>query len=126
MDFIYALDGVEQAPGELRVEFFNEDGTIEFTPAALCVAGKLGVSETIFGDDFAFLRDSATTAVPKLTIPSPSMVHYRGGRASIDERVYPDLDSFWADLTMAYAARCDASASSVAATSSSTTRASPT
>jgi 5-methyltetrahydropteroyltriglutamate--homocysteine methyltransferase len=40
---------------------------------------------------------------PKLTIPSPSMVHYRGGKAAIDPNVYPDLDSFWADLTAAYA-----------------------
>jgi 5-methyltetrahydropteroyltriglutamate--homocysteine methyltransferase len=41
--------------------------------------------------------------VPKLTIPSPSMVHYRGGKAAIDPAVYPDLDAFWADLTAAYA-----------------------
>ena len=40
---------------------------------------------------------------PKLTIPSPSMVHYRGGRAAIDQAVYPELDEFWADLTAAYA-----------------------
>jgi 5-methyltetrahydropteroyltriglutamate--homocysteine methyltransferase len=44
-----------------------------------------------------------TTATPKLTIPSPSMVHYRGGRAAIDDKVYPDLDDFWSDLTTAYA-----------------------
>ena len=43
-----------------------------------------------------------THAVPKLTIPSPSMVHYRGGRAAIDETIYPDLDGFWSDLTAAY------------------------
>ena len=44
-----------------------------------------------------------TSATPKLTIPSPSMVHYRGGRAAIDETIYPDLDEFWTDLTGAYA-----------------------
>ena len=44
-----------------------------------------------------------TTATPKLTIPSPSMVHYRGGRAAVDEYVYPDMDDFWNDLTSAYA-----------------------
>jgi 5-methyltetrahydropteroyltriglutamate--homocysteine methyltransferase len=102
MDFIYALDGVGKAPGELKVEFRNEDGTIEFTPAAMHVDGRIGVGETIFGDDFAFLRDAADGATPKLTIPSPSMVHYRGGRTAIDESVYPDLDAFWADLTAAY------------------------
>jgi 5-methyltetrahydropteroyltriglutamate--homocysteine methyltransferase len=42
---------------------------------------------------------------PKLTIPSPSMVHYRGGNSSIDSSVYPDLDAFWTDLTDAYNAQ---------------------
>src|SRR5437867_3720619 len=54
------------------------------------------------GDAFQFLKETVTTNVPKLTIPSPSMVHYRGGRAAIDPDVYPDLDSFWADLVAAY------------------------
>jgi 5-methyltetrahydropteroyltriglutamate--homocysteine methyltransferase len=44
------------------------------------------------------------TAVPKLTIPSPSMVHFRGGTAAVDRGVYPDLEEFWADLAAAYAA----------------------
>ena len=43
------------------------------------------------------------TAIPKLTIPSPNMVHYRGGPASIDPIVYPDIEEFWADLAGAYA-----------------------
>jgi 5-methyltetrahydropteroyltriglutamate--homocysteine methyltransferase len=103
MDFIYALDGITRAPGELKVEFRNEDGTIEFTPAAMHVDGRIGLGETIFGDDFAFLRDAAAGATPKLTIPSPSMVHYRGGRTAIDASVYPGLDEFWSDLTTAYA-----------------------
>jgi 5-methyltetrahydropteroyltriglutamate--homocysteine methyltransferase len=103
MDFIYQLDGISKEAGHIAVKFFNEEGEVEFTPAALHVDGKLGVSRTIFGDDFAFLRDTVTTNLPKLTIPSPSMVHYRGGKAAIDESVYPDLDSFWADLTAAYA-----------------------
>jgi 5-methyltetrahydropteroyltriglutamate--homocysteine methyltransferase len=103
MDFIYQLDGVTKEPGEIAVKFYNENGEVEFTPAALHVDAKLGVSKTIFGDDFRFLQQTVTRAVPKLTIPSPSMVHYRGGKAAIDTRVYPDLDSFWADLTAAYA-----------------------
>jgi len=103
MDFIYRLDGVSQAPGHLTVKFHNADGDIEFTPAALHIDGRLGVSETIFGDDFRFLTEVAEEGqTPKLTIPSPSMVHYRGGRAAIDEAVYPTLDAFWADLTAAY------------------------
>ena len=102
MDFIYALGGITREAGHISVTFHNEQGDIEFTPAALHVDGKLAVSRTIFGDAFAYLQQTVTSNVPKLTIPSPSMVHYRGGKAAIDPRVYPDLDSFWADLTAAY------------------------
>ena len=102
MDFIYQLDGVTKEAGHIAVKFHNEQGDIEFTPAALHIDGKLGVSETIFGDAFRFLQQTVTKNVPKLTIPSPSMVHYRGGKAAIDPSVYPDLDSFWADLVRAY------------------------
>src|SRR5436309_4346745 len=103
MDFIYSLDGISKAPGDLKVQFHNEQGDIEFTPAAMKVDGKLGVSETIFGDAFEFLKGCASSGqTPKLTIPSPSMVHYRGGAAALNPDVYPDMDSFWADLTAAY------------------------
>ena len=102
MDFIYQLDGITKEAGHIAVTFHNEDGDIEWTPAALHVVGKLGVSETIFGDDFRFLQNTVTTNLPKLTIPSPSMVHYRGGKAAVDPAVYPTLDEFWSDLTAAY------------------------
>ena len=102
MDFIYALDGIETADEKVKISFHNEQGDIEFMTPALHVNGKVGVSETIFGDAFTFLRECADGAVPKLTIPSPSMVHYRGGRAAVDEGVYPTLDEFWSDLTAAY------------------------
>jgi len=102
MDFIYALDGISTADDKVRVSFHNEQGDIEFMAAAAHIDGKVGVSETIFGDAYSFLAERVTTGVPKLTIPSPSMVHYRGGRAAIDESVYPDLEGFWSDLTAAY------------------------
>jgi 5-methyltetrahydropteroyltriglutamate--homocysteine methyltransferase len=105
MDFIYSLAGVSKVVDEtLHVQFRNEQGTLEFAPPSAHVDGRIGLSETIFGDAFAFLQSvAAPEQTPKLTIPSPSMVHYRGGRAAIDESVYPDLDAFWADLTSAYA-----------------------
>src|SRR5512141_3194560 len=77
MDFIYQLDGITHEAGHIAVRFMNEDGEIEFTPAALHIERKLGISKTIFGEDFEFLRETVQTAVPRLTIPSPSMVHYR-------------------------------------------------
>jgi 5-methyltetrahydropteroyltriglutamate--homocysteine methyltransferase len=103
MDFIYSLDGISKAQDDLKVQFHNPEGDIEFTPAALKVDGKLGVSETIFGQDFEFLKGIVDGSTPKQTIPSPSMVHYRGGAAAIDPEVYPDKDQFWSDLTSAYA-----------------------
>ena len=104
MDFIYSIDGISRAPGNLAVKFHNAEGDIEWTPAAIHIDGKLGVSEPIFGEAFEYLQSRASdNQTPKLTIPSPSMVHYRGGRAAIDEDVYPEMDEFWADLTAAYA-----------------------
>ena len=105
MDFIYQLEGVSQVNGEvLHVQFKNETGTYDYAPPAMRIDGKIGVGETIFADAFTFLRDHAHgDQTPKLTIPSPSMVHYRGGNSSIDDSAYPDLDEFWDDLAAAYA-----------------------
>ena len=103
MDFIYQLGGIGQAPGNLSVMFHNPAGDIEYTPAALTVTRKVGLDYTIFGPDFGYLKSVVTTAVPKQTIPSPNMVHYRGGPAMIDPAVYPDIEEFWTDLAAAYA-----------------------
>jgi 5-methyltetrahydropteroyltriglutamate--homocysteine methyltransferase len=107
MDFIYALGGINKVnDGSLRVQFHNPDGDLEWAPPSAHVDGRIRLDETIFADAFGFLRDTVPEGVtPKLTIPSPSMVHYRGGRAAIDESVYPDMDGFWSDLTDAYAAQ---------------------
>ena len=102
MDFLYQVGGVTRSEDKLTVQFRNEKGVIEFTPAALRVSGKLRLERPIFGEDFSFLK-SVTKGTPKLTIPSPSMMHYRGGRAAIDAAVYPDLGAFWDDLARAYA-----------------------
>jgi 5-methyltetrahydropteroyltriglutamate--homocysteine methyltransferase len=109
MDFIYALGGISPTDERMTVHFYNEAGELDFSSAALSVHDRITLERTIFAEAFTFLRDTvAATApglTPKLTVPSPSMVHYRGGRAAIDPAVYPDLDAFWADLTAAYAAQ---------------------
>lgn len=103
MDFIYRLGGISPADEKIKVRFHNEAGDIEFTTAALRVHDRVRLEETIFADHFAFLRDAVEDGVtPKLTIPSPNMVHYRGGPASIDPKVYPDIEEFWSDLATAY------------------------
>ena len=101
MDFIYSLGGVEQVQGEsIHVQFRDGEREYDYAPPAMHVNAPITLPETIFADAFTFLRDHAADGqTPKLTIPSPSMVHYRGGRSAIDPEVYPELDAFWADLT---------------------------
>ena len=104
MDFIYALRGVSRTEDRLEVKMRNAAEDRSFSSAALVIDGEVGIDDTIFGDDFAFLREvSDAGGTPKLTIPSPSMVHYRGGAAALDPAVYPDEEKFWADLSAAYA-----------------------
>jgi methionine synthase II (cobalamin-independent) len=102
MDFLYQVGGVTRAQDNLEVQFHNAQGDIEFTPAALRVTGPLRLQHCIFGEDFRFLQ-SVARGIPKLTIPSPSMMHYRGGRSVIDATVYPDIEQFWRDLSRVYA-----------------------
>ena len=104
MDFIYQLGGIKKVQDDtISVAFHNEQRNYEWAPPSAHVVAPVTLKQTIFGEAFGFLRDTATTAVPKLTIPSLSMVHYRGGRSAIDASVYPDLDQFWVDLAAAYA-----------------------
>jgi 5-methyltetrahydropteroyltriglutamate--homocysteine methyltransferase len=105
MDFIYRLGGIEKVHDDaIKVQFHNDAKSYEWAPPSAHVTAPLRLGDgTIFGRDFTFLAEQAEGMTPKLTIPSPSMVHYRGGRAAIDESVYPDMDQFWSDLTTAYA-----------------------
>jgi methionine synthase II (cobalamin-independent) len=107
MDYIYQLGGITQVEGEkIHVQFKDESGEYDYAPPAMRVSDTITLPETIFADAFTFLRDNVPAGVtPKLTIPSPSMVHYRGGNSSIDDSAYPDIDEFWNDLTAAYAAQ---------------------
>jgi 5-methyltetrahydropteroyltriglutamate--homocysteine methyltransferase len=104
MDFIYRIGGIHSTDEKIQVHFRNADGELDFEAAALAVDAPIRLTETIFGDDFSFLKSIvAPDVTAKLTIPSPSMVHYRGGRAAIDPAVYPDEEQFWTDLSAAYA-----------------------
>src|SRR5687768_9147440 len=98
LDFMAQLDGVAltQNPGP-------QFGGTQEQPPIPAVTGKLRYSKPIMIDDFLFLRKS-TSKTAKFTIPSPSMLHLRGGRASISKQAYPDMDEFWHDAAAAYRA----------------------
>jgi 5-methyltetrahydropteroyltriglutamate--homocysteine methyltransferase len=96
LDFMTQLDGVTATvnPGP-------KFGGTEEQPPIPSVTGKVGCSKKIFVDDFSFLKAN-TRQTAKLTIPSPAMLHLRGGRGSISKQAYPDLAEFWADTAAAY------------------------
>jgi 5-methyltetrahydropteroyltriglutamate--homocysteine methyltransferase len=103
MDFLYRIGGVAKTDQLLRIQFRNEAGPVEAALGAFRIGGKLTLDSTIFAEDFAYLKSVVPAGtVPKLTIPSPSMLHYRGGRAAIDAATYPDMDAFWHDLAEVY------------------------
>ena len=103
MDFIYQLGGITKTDQQLRVSMHNKTSETSFDTPGMAVDQPGRAEEPIFADDFLFLSDKVSSALPKLTIPSPSMVHYRAGASAVDRDVYPDLDQFWADLSTAYA-----------------------
>jgi 5-methyltetrahydropteroyltriglutamate--homocysteine methyltransferase len=96
-DFLAGLEGVEMYEPEQKVQFHG--ATLQH---ALRVTGPIGWRKPVFIDDFRFTAAHVKTAVPKQTIPSPSVLHFRGGRRAIDAHVYPELDRFFADLGQAY------------------------
>ena len=102
MDFLHAVGGVTKAKQTLEVEFHNEHGDIRWTPSGLRIVEPLSLKTVIFGEAFRFLKSVVTRGTPKLTIPSPSMMHYRGGNAAIDKAAYPDIEGFWSDLAEVY------------------------
>jgi 5-methyltetrahydropteroyltriglutamate--homocysteine methyltransferase len=96
LDFLVQLDGVaiDANPG---LKFGGPDEQ----PPIATVVGKIGCTKPVMTTDFGFLN-SVTSATPKMTIPSPSMLHLRGGRSAISREVYPELGEFWADAATAY------------------------
>jgi 5-methyltetrahydropteroyltriglutamate--homocysteine methyltransferase len=97
-DFLERLDGVESFRSDHGIAF---KGGIETQPKGLRVVGKLGFSSHPMLEHFRFLRER-TRAAAKMTIPSPSVLHFRGGRRAVSPALYPDMEEFYRDLGNAY------------------------
>jgi 5-methyltetrahydropteroyltriglutamate--homocysteine methyltransferase len=100
-DFLLKFENVQQVASKLTVRFHSDTGTRDHSPPSLQVTGKLARRAGIFVDDFRFLK-SVAQATPKVTIPSPTTLHFRGGREAVDARAYPDIKQFYADLARVY------------------------
>lgn len=99
LDFLQELDGVT-VTGMIKSSSDSEN-TVGMAPPKVTVTGKLAHQHDIQVDDFKFV-ESHTNQHPKVCIPSPTMAHFRGGRAGIDIESYPDLDVFFEDLAQCY------------------------
>jgi 5-methyltetrahydropteroyltriglutamate--homocysteine methyltransferase len=105
LDFLKELAGVT-VTGVIGANPNAKAAVDGYTPPQLSVTGKLAHVKDIQVADYEFLK-SVTTQTPKVSIPSPTMVHFRGGRKSIDINSYPDMDEFFHDLSTAYRIEID-------------------
>lgn len=105
-DFLTGFDNVSAAGPMLEVSVDGEAGASKLKLNGMAVTGKLARSRPIQVPSFEFLK-TATSRTAKVCIPSPSMLHFRGGRGAIDKTAYPDLDQFWDDVRRAYRAEID-------------------
>ncbi|MCX8135266.1 MAG: 5-methyltetrahydropteroyltriglutamate--homocysteine S-methyltransferase [Roseococcus sp.] len=99
-DFLAQLGGVEMYEADQGIQFKGG----QTKAYGLKVTGPIRYQGHPFVADYAFVHANAGGAVPKQTIPSPSVLHFRGGRRAVDSHTYPDMDGFFADLGEAYAA----------------------
>jgi 5-methyltetrahydropteroyltriglutamate--homocysteine methyltransferase len=98
IDFLKQLDGVQSDDPKIVIK---PDGSEELAPPVMRVVGKVRHGRDIQRADFEFLK-SSTKATPKVTIPSPTMLHFRGGRGAISREAYPDLEGFYEDVARCY------------------------
>jgi 5-methyltetrahydropteroyltriglutamate--homocysteine methyltransferase len=107
IDFLEQLQGVE-TKGGIAVSFRSAGGEVDFSPPVMHVTGPLRHIRPIQVADFKFLG-SVTNQTPKVTIPSPTMLHFRGGRGAISKQAYPELEpAFFDDVARCYQAELKA------------------
>ncbi|HEY8579935.1 MAG TPA: 5-methyltetrahydropteroyltriglutamate--homocysteine S-methyltransferase [Beijerinckiaceae bacterium] len=102
-DFLLSFQNVALVPSKVPVRFHRADGVALQQPPTMAITGKLARIKPIFVDDFKFLKTVISPkSTPKITIPSPTLLHFRGGRDAIDKTAYPTMDEFYADLARVY------------------------
>jgi 5-methyltetrahydropteroyltriglutamate--homocysteine methyltransferase len=97
-DFLAKLGGVEMYEADQGIQFKGG----QTKAYGLKVTGPIRYAHHPFVEDFRFLAANAGGLLAKQTIPSPSVLHFRGGRRAVDTHSYPEMDGFFADLGMAY------------------------
>jgi 5-methyltetrahydropteroyltriglutamate--homocysteine methyltransferase len=104
VDFLRQIDGIKVVEGllaESAKHFQNPDADVQRSPTQFIATGKLRHRHAIEAENFRFLA-GITRQTAKQCIPSPSVVHFRTGRAGVDRVAYPDMEEFFADLAQVY------------------------
>ena len=103
-DFLRKIRGVTVIEGlasDAGRAFQGGAADLQRSPTRFAVTSRLSRPNGIETDNFKFL-DSITTRTAKICIPSPSVLHFRGGRDAVDQQTYPDMDEFFADIARVY------------------------
>ncbi len=100
-DFLQQIGNVRMVENNLKMRFHTHEGDTEMTPPGFRIEGKLHRPKPIFVDHFKFLK-TVCHVTPKITIPSPSNLHFRGGRDAVSKEAYPEMSGFFADLAKVY------------------------
>ncbi|MEY4762699.1 MAG: hypothetical protein RLZZ200_2555 [Pseudomonadota bacterium] len=102
LDFLTAFASVERYAPKVKARFKSDRGDLELDAPGLRITGKISRTKPIFLEHFAFLKGN-TAATPKISLPSPTILHFRGGRDAIDKVAYPDIEEFFHDVAQCYA-----------------------
>ena len=101
VDFLTGFEGIVPTNTSYALAFKGEHGESGETRSMLTVTGKVQRNAPVMVEPFKFLR-SLTKRTPKLCLPSPTWIHMRGGRKTVSQRAYPDIEEFWGDIVRAF------------------------
>jgi 5-methyltetrahydropteroyltriglutamate--homocysteine methyltransferase len=101
VDFLTAFSGIVPTQTSYALAFKGEDGASGETRSMLTVTSKVKRTRPVMVEDFKFLK-AATKRTAKVCVPSPTWLHMRGGRKTVSENVYPDIEDFWRDTVQAF------------------------
>ena len=114
IDFVRGLSGVEIQEGQASQAFVAPKGNDcghdhahdegwKYVPKNVITTGKLGLSNSVSSSDFEYLQ-SQTSRIAKVTLPSPTRLHFHGGRDAVSSQAYPDIEDFFEDVVKIYRA----------------------
>ena len=102
VDFISQIPGIIIAEPDDAAEFKTDGGKGSgYVPKVVKTVSKIQHNEAILGRDYKILAN-ATSGTPKITLPSPTRIHFHGGRSVISDETYPSIEDFWSDVAGFY------------------------